>query len=37
MSLVNDRIQNIDGVAATETLISLEQSISRTLPIYFDE
>lgn len=37
MSLVNDRIQHIDGVAATETLISLEQSISRTLPIYYDE
>ena len=37
MSLVNDRIQHIEGVAATETLISLEQSISRTLPIYFDE
>lgn len=37
MSLVNDRIQNIDGVAATETLISLEQSINRTLPIYYDE
>ena len=37
MSLVNDHIQHIDGVAATETLISLEQSISRTLPIYFDE
>ena len=36
MSLVNDYIQHIDGVAATETLISLEQSISRTLPIYFD-
>jgi Lrp/AsnC family transcriptional regulator for asnA, asnC and gidA len=37
MSLVNDRIQHIEGVAATETLISLEQSINRTLPIYFDE
>jgi hypothetical protein len=37
MSLVNDRIQHIEGVAATETLISLEQSISRTLPIYFDD
>jgi Lrp/AsnC family transcriptional regulator for asnA, asnC and gidA len=37
MSLVNDRIQHIEGVAATETLISLEQSISRTLPIYYNE
>ena len=37
MSLVNDRIQHIDGVAATETLISLEQSINRTLPICYDE
>ena len=37
MSLVNDRIQHIEGVAATETLISLEQSINRTPPIFYDE
>jgi len=33
MHLVNDLIQHIEGVAATETLISLEQSIGRVLPI----
>ena len=32
----DDHIQNIEGVAATETLISLEQSISRTLPIHYE-
>ena len=33
MSLLNDTIQAIDGVISTETLISLEQTINRTLPI----
>lgn len=33
MSLLNNRIQQIPGVISTETLISLEQSISRQLPI----
>lgn len=33
MDLLNRRIQEIPGVTATETLISLEQSIKRHLPI----
>ena len=33
MDLLNNKMQSIDGVVATETLISLEQSISRTIPI----
>ncbi len=33
MYLLNDRIQHIDGVIATETLISLEQSMNREIPI----
>ena len=33
MALLNNRIQQIPGVISTETLISLEQSISRQLPI----
>ncbi|MBO4487039.1 MAG: Lrp/AsnC ligand binding domain-containing protein [Bacteroidaceae bacterium] len=35
MELLNDRIQQIPGVTSTETLISLEQSIGRQLPIKF--
>ena len=34
MQLLNDHIQHIPGVVSTETLISLEQSICRDLPIY---
>lgn len=34
MELLNDHIQDIPGVTGTETLISLEESIHRTLPIY---
>lgn len=34
MELLNDHIQMIDGVVGTETLISLDQSINRSLPIY---
>lgn len=34
MDLLNNRIQGIHGVDSTETLISLDQSISRTVPIY---
>ena len=37
MELLNGRLQGIHGVMSTETLISLEQSISRTLPIYFED
>ena len=33
MELLNGRIQHIPGVMATETLISLEESFSRALPI----
>lgn len=33
--LLNNRIQEIDGVVATETLISLEESIRRVTPIRF--
>lgn len=36
MELLNDRIQHIPGVMATETLISLEQSINRQIPIRND-
>ena len=33
MELLNDKIQHIAGVTATETLISLDQSINRTVPV----
>lgn len=33
MELVNGKIQEIHGVVATETLISLEQSLNREIPI----
>ena len=33
MDLLNRQIQTIEGVTATETLISLEQSIKRHIPI----
>lgn len=33
MELLNDRIQQIPGVTATETLISLDQSVKREVPI----
>ena len=36
MDLLNNRIQEIKGVISTETLISLEQSISRTLAVNDD-
>ena len=34
MELLNDHIQMIEGLVGTETLISLDQSINRSLPIY---
>ena len=37
MHLLNGRLQDIPGVVATETLISLEQSIKREIPVTFDE
>ena len=37
MNLLNGRLQGIPGVVATETLISLEQSIKRGIPVHVDE
>ena len=37
MELLNGRLQGIHGVVATETLISLEQSIKRDIPVSFEE
>ncbi|MDR2389127.1 MAG: Lrp/AsnC ligand binding domain-containing protein [Tannerellaceae bacterium] len=34
MALLNTRIQEIPGVMATETLISLHQSVKREIPIF---
>lgn len=34
MELLNNKIQEIPGVVATETLISLRQSVKREIPIY---
>lgn len=36
MELLNKKIQMIPGVIGTETLISLDTSISRQIPIYID-
>ena len=33
MNLLNNKLQRIPGVVSTETLISLEQSIKREVPI----
>ena len=33
MDLLNARLQEIPGVVSTETLISLEQSIKREIPV----
>ena len=37
MELLNGKLQGSPGVVATETLISLEQSLKRELPIALDE
>ena len=37
MDLLNGKLQGIPGVVATETLISLEQSLKREIPIVLDE
>ena len=37
MELLNDKIQHIPGVTATETLISLEMSLNREIPIHYDD
>lgn len=36
MQLLNGHLQNIPGIVATETLISLEQSIKRDIPVHLD-
>ena len=36
MDLLNNQLQGIPGVVATETLISLEQSIKREIPVISD-
>ena len=35
--MLNNQLQSIHGVVATETLISLEQSIKREIPVKTDE
>ena len=37
MDLLNGKLQGTPGVVATETLISLEQSLKREIPIVLDE
>ena len=37
MDLLNNKMQEIPGVVATETLISLEQSIKKEIPIRIDK
>ena len=37
MHLLNGKLQEIPGVVATETLISLEQNIKREIPVHFEE
>ena len=36
MELLNGRLQGIHGVMSTETLISLEQSIKREIPVHVE-
>lgn len=37
MHLLNTRLQGIHGVVSTETLISLEQSIKREIPVHVED
>jgi Lrp/AsnC family transcriptional regulator for asnA, asnC and gidA len=37
MDLLNNKLQGINGVISTETLISLEQSIKREVPVAVEE
>ena len=37
MNLLNIQMQSIPGVVATETMISLEQSIRREIPVIYEE
>ncbi len=37
MDLLNNKIQMIEGVTGTETLISLDKSIDRVIPIHYEK
>ena len=37
MDILNSKIQEIPGVSATETMISLEQSIKKEIPIKYEK
>lgn len=37
MKLLNDQIQEIDGVVSTETMISLSEGVKRQIPITYPE
>ena len=37
MDLLNNQLQSIPGVVSTETLISLEQSIKREIPVKLED
>ena len=37
MQLLNGQLQEIPGVTATETMISLEQNFKREIPVHFEE
>lgn len=37
MDLLNNKLQTIPGVVSTETLISLEQSIKREIPVAYED
>lgn len=37
MDLLNNQLQSIPGVVSTETLISLEQSVKREIPVKIDK
>ena len=37
MDLLNNKLQTIPGVVSTETLISLEQSIKREMPVNYEK
>lgn len=37
MELLNNKLQEIEGVISTETLISLEQSIRKTIPVILNK
>ena len=37
IELLNGKLQDIHGVMSTETLISLEQSIKREIPVHFED